>query len=100
LEVILRSTYLDGPYVTEGTLSIHSISSQRRELFYWAAVLATFALGTGPASLVLAAAIAGFVYCLAKTGRDTPPDQDERSHEFAGRDVYMGDDRQAERSTA
>lgn len=30
----------------EGTLSIHSITSTRRELFYWAAVLATFALGT------------------------------------------------------
>jgi uncharacterized membrane-anchored protein len=30
----------------EGTLSIHSITTPRRELFYWAAVLATFALGT------------------------------------------------------
>ncbi len=33
-------------YVSEGTLSIHSITTARRELFYWAAVLATFALGT------------------------------------------------------
>ena len=31
---------------TEGTLSIHSIDTTRREVFYWAAVLATFALGT------------------------------------------------------
>jgi uncharacterized membrane-anchored protein len=31
---------------SEETLSIHSIDSRRRELFYWAAVLATFALGT------------------------------------------------------
>lgn len=31
---------------TEGTLSIHSIRTRRRELFYWATVLATFALGT------------------------------------------------------
>lgn len=31
---------------TEGTLAIHSIRSRRRELFYWATVLATFALGT------------------------------------------------------
>lgn len=31
---------------TEGTLSIHSIDSPRRELFYWAAVAATFAMGT------------------------------------------------------
>jgi uncharacterized membrane-anchored protein len=33
-------------YRTEGTLSIHSITTRRRELFYWATVLATFALGT------------------------------------------------------
>ncbi|MGN6216708.1 MAG: COG4705 family protein [Solirubrobacterales bacterium] len=136
-------------YVSEGTLSIHSITTPRRELFYWAAVLATFALGTaagdltavtlgigffgsillfaaiiavpafgyfrfgwnpilsfwfayvvtrplgasvadwlavshargglalgtGPVSLVLAAAIAAFVYHLAQTGKDTPSDQ-------------------------
>ena len=31
---------------TEGTLSIHSITTTRRELFYWASVAATFALGT------------------------------------------------------
>ncbi len=135
-------------FVSEGTLSIHSITTPRRELFYWAAVLATFALGTaagdltavtfglgyfgsillflgiiaipaigyfrfgmnsilafwfayvvtrpvgasvadwlavssargglalgtGPVSLVLAATIAAFVYYLAKTGKDTPPD--------------------------
>ncbi len=30
----------------EGTLSIHSITTQRREAFYWAVVFATFALGT------------------------------------------------------
>jgi uncharacterized membrane-anchored protein len=33
-------------YRSEGTLSIHSIDTRRRELFYWATVLATFALGT------------------------------------------------------
>jgi uncharacterized membrane-anchored protein len=33
-------------YRTEGTLSIHSITTVRRELCYWATVLATFALGT------------------------------------------------------
>ncbi len=33
-------------YRSEGTLSIHSISTQRREGFYWATVFATFALGT------------------------------------------------------
>ncbi len=31
---------------SEGTLSIHSIVTQRREAFYWATVFATFALGT------------------------------------------------------
>jgi uncharacterized membrane-anchored protein len=31
---------------TEGTLSIHSIDTPRRELFYWAAIVTTFALGT------------------------------------------------------
>jgi uncharacterized membrane-anchored protein len=33
-------------YRREGTLSIHSIYTRRRERFYWATVLATFALGT------------------------------------------------------
>jgi uncharacterized membrane-anchored protein len=33
-------------YRSEGTLSIHSIRTPRREFFYWATVLATFALGT------------------------------------------------------
>jgi uncharacterized membrane-anchored protein len=35
----------------EGTLSIHSITTRRRELFYWATVLATFALGTAAGDL-------------------------------------------------
>ena len=33
-------------YMVERTLSIHSISTPRREAFYWATVLATFAMGT------------------------------------------------------
>ena len=33
-------------YLFEKTLSIHSINTWRREVFYWAAVLATFAMGT------------------------------------------------------
>jgi uncharacterized membrane-anchored protein len=144
LAVVFRTWYR-----SEGTLSIHSIHTPRRELFYWAAVLATFALGTaagdltahtvgigyfgsallfaaiisipalgyfrfgmnsilafwfayvvtrplgasiadwlsvssargglalgtGPVSLVLAAAIAGFVVYLSRTGKDTPSDQ-------------------------
>jgi uncharacterized membrane-anchored protein len=38
-------------YRCEGTLSIHSIYTRRREVFYWAAVLATFALGTAAGDL-------------------------------------------------
>jgi uncharacterized membrane-anchored protein len=38
-------------YRGEGTLSIHSIRTRRRETFYWAAVLATFALGTAAGDL-------------------------------------------------
>jgi uncharacterized membrane-anchored protein len=33
-------------YRSERTLSIHSIYTRRREVFYWCAVVATFALGT------------------------------------------------------
>ncbi|WP_405132874.1 hypothetical protein [Nocardia sp. NBC_01388] len=33
-------------YRTEGTLSVHSITTRRREAFYWATVMVTFALGT------------------------------------------------------
>jgi uncharacterized membrane-anchored protein len=36
---------------SQGTLSIHSITSRPRELFYWATVLATFALGTAAGDL-------------------------------------------------
>lgn len=36
---------------TEHTLSIHSISTTRRELFYWATVVTTFALGTAVGDL-------------------------------------------------
>jgi uncharacterized membrane-anchored protein len=36
---------------TERTLSIHSIVTPRREIFYWAAVMATFALGTAAGDL-------------------------------------------------
>src|SRR5260370_6351198 len=38
-------------YLMERTLSIHSITTPRREMFYWAAVLATFAMGTAVGDL-------------------------------------------------
>jgi uncharacterized membrane-anchored protein len=48
-------------YRSEGTLSIHSITTRRRELFYWAAVLATFALGTAAGDLTALALNLGFL---------------------------------------
>jgi uncharacterized membrane-anchored protein len=39
-------------YSSEKTLSIHSIFSNRREAFYWLAILFTFALGTAAGDLV------------------------------------------------
>jgi uncharacterized membrane-anchored protein len=41
-------------YAIEKTLSIHSINTPRRELFYWAVVLATFALGTAAGDMTAA----------------------------------------------
>lgn len=38
-------------YASEKTLSIHSIFTKQRELFYWAAILFTFALGTAARDL-------------------------------------------------
>ena len=37
---------------TEGTLSIHSVFTTRREAWYWLAILFTFALGTAAGDLV------------------------------------------------
>ena len=39
-------------YASERTLSIHTIYTTRRELFYWAAILFTFALGTAAGDLL------------------------------------------------
>lgn len=46
---------------TEKSLSIHSITSRRREVFYWAAVLVTFALGTAAGDLAAYTAQLGFL---------------------------------------
>ena len=43
--VVLAAVFV-GWQRTEKTLSIHSIDTPRRELFYWATVVATFAMGT------------------------------------------------------
>jgi uncharacterized membrane-anchored protein len=47
-------------YRSEGTLSIHSITTRRRESFYWATVLATFALGTAAGDLTATQLNLGF----------------------------------------
>lgn len=39
-------------FASERTLSIHTVFTTRRELFYWAAILFTFALGTSAGDLV------------------------------------------------
>ncbi len=47
-------------YRSEGTLSIHSITTRRREHYYWAAVFATFALGTAAGDLTATYLSLGF----------------------------------------
>lgn len=47
-------------YGAERTLSIHSIVTTRRELFYWTAILFTFALGTAAGDLATEALGLGF----------------------------------------
>jgi uncharacterized membrane-anchored protein len=47
-------------YLVERTLSVHSIYSRRRELFYWAAVLATFAMGTAVGDMTAVSFHLGF----------------------------------------
>jgi uncharacterized membrane-anchored protein len=47
-------------YGVERTLSIHTIVTRRRELFYWAAILFTFALGTAAGDLATEALGLGF----------------------------------------
>jgi uncharacterized membrane-anchored protein len=44
----------------EGTLSINAINTRRRELFYWGAILVTFALGTAAGDLATEALGLGF----------------------------------------
>lgn len=69
-------------FMSERTLSVHTIVTRHRELFYWAAILFTFALGTsagdlmaerfnlgyGPAAIVFTAMI-GATYSLYRFDR-------------------------------
>lgn len=47
-------------YLNEKTLAMHSINTVKRELFYWAAILFTFALGTATGDLVAEALKLGY----------------------------------------
>jgi uncharacterized membrane-anchored protein len=49
-------------YQVERTLSIHAVVTRRRELFYWAAILCTFALGTAAGDLATEALGLGFTW--------------------------------------
>lgn len=64
--VALAATFIAW-HRSEHTLSIHEITSPRRELFYWLAILFTFALGTAAGDLVseklgLGYALAGAIF--------------------------------------
>ncbi|MCO6008455.1 hypothetical protein NE236_26105 [Actinoallomurus purpureus] len=48
-------------YASEKTLSIHSIVTMRRELFYWATVMTTFALGTATGDMTAVTAHLGYL---------------------------------------
>ena len=49
-------------YQVERNLSIHNIVTRRRELFYWLAILCTFALGTAAGDLATEALALGFTW--------------------------------------
>jgi len=51
LYAIALAAVFGGWHRTEKTLSIHSVDTPRREVFYWAAVVATFAMGTAVGDL-------------------------------------------------
>lgn len=55
-------------YAVERTLSVHEIFTRRRELFYWSAILCTFALGTAAGDLATEALHLGFTWGLVAFG--------------------------------
>ena len=57
--VLLLATFATW-FAVERTLSIHTIDTRRREKFYWAVILFTFALGTASGDLATEAAGLGF----------------------------------------
>lgn len=49
-------------YISEKTLSVHTIDTTRREFFYWAAILFTFSLGTSAGDLISESSGLGYAY--------------------------------------
>lgn len=65
--VVLASIFLIW-YRLEGSLSIQEITTPRREIFYWVAILCTFALGTAAGDLATEALGLGFILGAAVFG--------------------------------
>jgi uncharacterized membrane-anchored protein len=61
--IILAAVFVTW-YLTERTLSIHTVDTLRRELFYWAAVGATFAMGTALGDLTATTFKLGYDYSI------------------------------------
>jgi uncharacterized membrane-anchored protein len=61
LYALLTAAVFFSWYRSEGTLSIHTITTRRREGYYWAAVFATFALGTAAGDLTATNLNLGFL---------------------------------------
>jgi uncharacterized membrane-anchored protein len=67
--VVLAATFAIW-YAVERTLSIHTIFTTRREIFYWLAILFTFSLGTAAGDLVsehfgLGYLVSGLIFVVA-----------------------------------
>lgn len=64
LSVALAAVFIEW-FRIEGTLDVATITSRRREGFYWAAILCTFALGTAAGDLATEALAMGFQWGVA-----------------------------------
>jgi uncharacterized membrane-anchored protein len=53
---------------SEGTLSVHSITTSRRERFYWGTVLCTFGLGTAAGDWTATSLHLGYVWSIVVFG--------------------------------
>lgn len=49
-------------YMSEKTLSVHTITTTKREFFYWLAILFTFSLGTSAGDLISESSGLGYAY--------------------------------------